>query len=142
MQPWSVASPSAVSGGNWTYFSAMCWFYGRDLFQSRQYPIGLIDTDWGGFAFIFVSFSYLLRSTPDEAWSSPAALAKCPHTPAPPTDPEQAEPSPGTFSVLWNAMIVPFLRTPIYGVIWYQGEADAQAPNAVECWFCLLLLVY
>ena len=115
-EPWSVASAAAVGGGNWTYFSAMCWFYGRDIFQELQYPIGLIATDWGG--------------TPDEAWSSPAALAKCPHSaPAKP----QASPSPDADSTLWNAMIVPFLRTTITGAIWYQGEADAQAPQAVEC---------
>ncbi len=32
---------------------------------------------------------------------------------------------PGTPSVLWNAMIVPFLNMTIKGAIWYQGEANA-----------------
>lgn len=27
---------------------------------------------------------------------------------------------------LWNSMIVPFLKTPIYGAVWYQGESDCQ----------------
>ena len=64
-QPWSVASPTAVGGGNWSYFSAVwfdcsfthqcchdsikcSWFYGRDIFETLHYPIGLIDSDWGG----------------------------------------------------------------------------------------------
>ena len=34
-------------------------------------------------------------------------------------------PSPGTPSVLWNAMIYPFLYMTIKGAIWYQGEANA-----------------
>ena len=36
-------------------------------------------------------------------------------------------------SVLWNAMIVPFLRFPIYGAIWYQAEADAADPVDALC---------
>ena len=47
-QPWSVASPAAIGNGNWSYFSAVCWFYGRDIFEQLNYPIGMIDTDWGG----------------------------------------------------------------------------------------------
>ena len=32
---------------------------------------------------------------------------------------------PGSHSVLWNAMIYPFLNMTIKGAIWYQGEANA-----------------
>ena len=51
------------SSGNFTSFSAVCWLYGKYLFQNIKKPIGLIDTSWGG--------------TPVEAWSSPDALKKC-----------------------------------------------------------------
>ena len=47
----------------WTYFSAVCWFFGRDLYDKLQVPIGLVSPNWGG--------------TPIESWSSPKALAKC-----------------------------------------------------------------
>ena len=57
------------------------------------------------------------------------ALAMCPHA-APPGDRPQADksaiqepglnmPNPEDDSVLYNAMIVPFLRAPIYGMIWF-----------------------
>ena len=52
-----------VNGGVWKYFSAVCWFYGKNLYDQLKRPIGLIATDWGG--------------TPVEAWSSPDALHKC-----------------------------------------------------------------
>ena len=32
---------------------------------------------------------------------------------------------PGTPSILWNAMIYPFLNMTIKGAIWYQGESNA-----------------
>ena len=33
---------------------------------------------------------------------------------------------PNQHSVLWNAMIYPFLNMTIKGAIWYQGEANAR----------------
>ena len=42
---------------------------------------------------------------------------------------------PGSPSVLWNAMIHPFLNMTIYGAIWYQGEANAGHPNTYNCTF-------
>ena len=56
-------SLGSIGHGNWTYFSATCWFFGQNLYDSLKYPIGLVATDYGG--------------TPVEAWSSPDALKKC-----------------------------------------------------------------
>ena len=36
---------------------------------------------------------------------------------------------PGDHSVLWNAMIYPFLNMTIKGAIWYQGEANSRKSN-------------
>ena len=54
---------ATVNGGAWQYFSAVCWFYGRDIYDQYKIPLGLISSNWGG--------------TPDEAWSSPDALKMC-----------------------------------------------------------------
>ncbi|KAL9974148.1 hypothetical protein ACROYT_G011152 [Oculina patagonica] len=126
MQPWSVASSKSVNGGVFKYFSAVCWFYGKNLYDQFKRPIGLIATDWGG--------------TPVESWSSPDALLKCNITGGKVKHlylaPEEKKFSgPYTHSVLYNAMIHPFLNMTIYGAIWYQGEANAFKPYTYNCTF-------
>ncbi|WP_261990468.1 sialate O-acetylesterase [Hymenobacter sp. BT188] len=56
---WQVCSPQTVGG-----FSAVAYFFGRDLHQQYKVPIGLISSEWGG--------------TLAEAWISGAALRKFP----------------------------------------------------------------
>lgn len=47
----------------WSYFSAVCWYYGVHLYKTLNYPIGLIASSFSG--------------SPVESWSSPDALSKC-----------------------------------------------------------------
>lgn len=56
---WSVCTPQTVKD-----FTAVGYFFGRDLHVARGVPIGLIHTSWGG--------------TPAEAWTSEAALRQFP----------------------------------------------------------------
>jgi len=56
---WSVCSPETVIN-----FTAVGYFFARDLFQDRHVPIGIIFSSWGG--------------TPAEAWTSEAGLQKLP----------------------------------------------------------------
>lgn len=66
---WTVPCP--VIGGKRECrvdFSAMCWFYGRDIYTvlavaGKARPIGLIESCWSG--------------SPDEDWMSGTALDKC-----------------------------------------------------------------
>jgi sialate O-acetylesterase len=45
-------------------------------------------------------------------------------------------PSNFSDSVLWNAKVVPYLKTTILGAIWYQGEANAgQDGRQYNCSF-------
>ncbi|KAG9348532.1 hypothetical protein JZ751_002268, partial [Albula glossodonta] len=61
--PWSVPSAEILGGPEFTHFSAVCWLFGRYLYKTLRYPVGLVESCWGG--------------TPVEAWSSSRALQKC-----------------------------------------------------------------
>jgi sialate O-acetylesterase len=95
-------------------FSAMCWFFGRDLYTSlsasgKMRPIGLIETNVGG--------------TPDQHWSSQDALDACKNLPG---NPPWQWPSNFTDSWLWNGKVVPLLRNTIKGAVWMQGESNSN----------------
>jgi len=116
-QPWSIASAGTIGIGDWNAFSAVCWFYGKNLYKTLKVPIGLISDNWGG--------------TPVQAWSSAEALTKCKAMEPPPSRVE----GPNDPTQLWNAMIVPILPMTITGAIWYQGESNAGQPNYYACAF-------
>ncbi|KAK3097695.1 hypothetical protein FSP39_012205 [Pinctada imbricata] len=127
MRPWSLASREALDGPTFHYFSAVCWMYGRMLYDSLQVPIGLISSSYGG--------------TIIEAWSSPDALQNCNISSviSPKNNFEyvldNVAGSPNDEHVLWNAMIHPLLNLTIYGVIWYQGESNTHHPDTYNCTF-------
>jgi sialate O-acetylesterase len=56
---WVVASPQTAPS-----FSAVGFFFGRELYQKLKVPVGLIHSSWGG--------------TPAEAWTSQQTLASLP----------------------------------------------------------------
>ncbi|XP_035479437.1 sialate O-acetylesterase [Scophthalmus maximus] len=104
--PWTVPTAGSVAE-----FSAVCWLFGRYMHDILKYPVGLVESCWGG--------------TPVEAWSSARALEKC----------GLQQSTDGTSSrrnawernsVLWNSMIHPLLKMTIKGAIWYQGESNSM----------------
>uniref|UniRef100_H2Y181 Sialate O-acetylesterase domain-containing protein n=1 Tax=Ciona intestinalis TaxID=7719 RepID=H2Y181_CIOIN len=123
-QPWSVPSKHSLTGDNveWTYFSSLCWLYGRYLYDFLKVPIGLVSSNWGG--------------TPIETWSSTDALKKCGlHLCDEPDFKLEMRNRtitkvPRSNSALWNAMIHPMLNMTIKGAIWYQGETNYDYHNA------------
>jgi len=144
---WVECRPETV--GN---FSAVGYFFGRELHKELKQPVGLIHTSWGG--------------TPAEAWTSMAALRENPglepillrykqalaaypkasakykedlakwqeaakqaktegkQAPARPTMP-LGPGNPNSPAGLYNAMIAPVTPYTIRGAIWYQGESNA-----------------
>jgi sialate O-acetylesterase len=56
---WNVCTPEAVKD-----FTAVGYFFGRDLQKARHVPVGIIHASWGG--------------TPAEAWTSEAGLRPLP----------------------------------------------------------------
>lgn len=124
-QTWSIPNKDTIGGKDWSYFSAVCWLYGKRLYQHRKYPIGLVSSCWGG--------------TPVETWSDPEVLKKCniPVTNAINTEGilDGFHAVPTKPSVLWNAMMYPLTNMTIFGAIWYQGEANFLKPNTYNCSF-------
>jgi sialate O-acetylesterase len=58
---WLPCDPNTLGQGIWNGFSAVGFYFGRNLHQELGVPIGLIQSAWGG--------------TPAEAWTSAEALA-------------------------------------------------------------------
>lgn len=113
---WTPCTPQAVPG-----FSAVAYYFGRELYQKLGVPIGLIHTSWGG--------------TAAEAWTDHDTLAG---------DPDLA-PCLGYNDMptgLYNGMIAPIVNFAIRGAIWYQGESNAGRayqyrkllPAMINCW--------
>lgn len=111
---WAVCSPETVGP-----FSAVAYFFGLEIHQKMGVPVGLIHSSWGG--------------TPAESWTRREVLAawnqeKAAH-PASPT-PKPAEPlaanSNKSPAKLYNGMIHGLLPYTLRGVVWYQGESNAE----------------
>lgn len=92
-------------------FSAVAYFFGRDLRKARDVPIGLISTNYGG--------------TPAEAWTRRGALEEVPELKHYVTG-GNGRRDPGRPMALYNAMIAPVIPYAIKGAIWYQGESNAD----------------
>jgi sialate O-acetylesterase len=108
---WVVCAPDTVGA-----FSAVGYFFARDLQQRLGVPVGVIASTWSG--------------TPVEAWLSPVALDGDPGFAVvaqrwknvPPDYPHRDSWEPGG---LFNGMINPLLPYALRGMLWYQGESNA-----------------
>lgn len=128
-------------------FSAVAYFFGQEIAEKENVPIGLIDTTWGGTpahswislegiananiasiandaAFIARDESLADRLHTDYAREDAAAKASGQPVPIHPRIPNDHSGSwaPGT---LFNAMVAPYVPYTIKGALWYQGETDA-----------------
>jgi sialate O-acetylesterase len=113
---WAECSPKTVGG-----FSAVAYYFGRELHKQLGIPIGLINTSWGGTAAEAWTSRNTIESDPD--------LAPCLTYNSMPTG-------------LYNGMIAPIKNFAIAGAIWYQGESNAGRayqyrkllPAMINCW--------
>lgn len=65
---WKVCTPQTVAEGGWQGFSAVGYFFGRELNAKLGMTIGLIESDWGG--------TRIESWTPPEGFASVPALKK------------------------------------------------------------------
>ena len=156
---WKVCTPATAPR-----FSAVGYFFGRDLMKARSVPVGMINSSVSG--------------TPAQAWTSYSALSKNPslkfytervtraltdyvnnikalserldrHDSSSPKDPSTPPwppdlPAQGcrcpfddnrTPTVLYNGMIAPLTPYAIRGVIWYQGEDNSSEGQLYQTLF-------
>ncbi len=144
---WVLCSPQIVPG-----FSAVAYYFGRELHKELSVPIGLIHTSWGGtpaeawtrremlekdedFALILKRYDDAIAKYPQakkkyeedvEKWKEAVKKAKDGGK-KPPRRPRApfGPANPHSPAGLYNAMIAPLIPYGIQGAIWYQGESNA-----------------
>ena len=152
---WVACDPSTVSS-----FSAVGYLFGRRLHQALGVPIGLIDNAWGGSA----CEAWIRRDLLEgqdlyrpllERWAElesheehaammqayEAALAAWDVTgegsaPKRPRIKLSGQQRPAN---LYNGMLRPILGFTVRGVIWYQGEANAERAYQYREMFPLMI---
>lgn len=125
---WEVCSPETAGT-----FSAVGYFFGRELQKAIDVPVGLINSSWGGTPAESWTPRHALEADPDykpifERWEQLKARWQAESQPASsPTTRPQLDPrtSPQRPMVLYNGMIQPLVPYAIRGAIWYQGESNA-----------------
>ena len=109
---WLEASPESVSN-----FSATAYFFGRQLNNMLDVPIGLLHDSYGG--------------SSAEAWMSADALKSFPEIKVP-AKTDSIKNQSRTPTTLYNGMLHPVVGFTIKGCIWYQGESNREAPDLYE----------
>lgn len=124
---WKVASPETIND-----FSAVGYFFARQIHQSTDVPIGMINNAWGGSSCeAWIDRSVVASEFPqlNERWvaleTSLAELKKKETL----TDDEKRALGNLTGnsrpSNIYNGVLVSHLGYGIRGAIWYQGESNA-----------------
>ena len=103
---WSVCSPKALAN-----FSAVGYGFGKELQETLNVPIGLIDASYGG--------------TPIEGWLGAEYLANNPKLAAIAKKTKNKKWAK-RISHLHNANIYPIRHYNIAGTIWYQGCSNVN----------------
>ena len=160
---WLLPSPQTAPD-----FSAVGYYFARDLQPRLGVPIGIIHSSWGGtqieswisaatlnanpaFAVVAQRWQKLLADYPaskaayDKTMSARAAeqaAAKAKNE-KPKTYPYIRPPAghghQDTPSGLFNGMINPLMPFALRGVLWYQGESNAIRPNEYHALFAAMI---
>ena len=103
--PWQECSPSTAAG-----FTAVGFYFAREVQEKTGVAIGILDANYG--ATVIEQW----MSTKGINWADPSLSA-----------------SPfgkSGWGVRYNATIHPFVRLPIKGALWYQGEGNFSEGDA------------
>jgi sialate O-acetylesterase len=132
---WEICSPETVGT-----FSAVAYYFGRELYKELNVPVGLINSSWGGtqiepwmsakalstdptWPAVLNRWHDEMRKLPEKQAEYEKKLAAW-KPPAPKPRPPMGAGSPRQPAALYNGMIHPLIPAAIRGVIWYQGESN------------------
>ncbi len=105
---WEAVTPNTV-----VELSALAYFYGQQLQEILDVPVGIIQTSWGG----SVVQAWISKEMINNYWE--LNIEKVDIT-------KKTKQIP---TALYNAMIHPLIPYTIKGALWYQGESDHKKPN-------------
>ncbi|MEN8201778.1 MAG: sialate O-acetylesterase [Bacteroidota bacterium] len=108
---WQEASPANVAD-----FSAVAYFFGQQLQEILDVPVGMIHTSWGGSSV--------------QAWISKEVISAYQEV-----NLENVDILEGTNHIptaLYNAMIHPLIPYTLKGALWYQGESNRMEPEVYK----------
>jgi sialate O-acetylesterase len=152
---WVVCTPESIRD-----FSAVLYYFGRQMHGDLKVPMGLIHSSWGGTPIAswisgpslmsdsrlspFLTYwENLIRQYPVNQARYELALKKWElggsqgARPAVPLGPGHAH-EPTT---LYNGMIAPLVKYTIKGALWYQGETEAGRAQGAIYGSALMTLV-
>ena len=148
---WQLSSPQSVLAHGWEGFSAAGWWFGRTIRRELGVPVGLVQAAFGGAKIHpFIKSDTRLGTVSracrrelsgyiqevrnaDQRYQSLLAQKSTPHI----SEEEAIGLHPlkdcneyNTLSMgsAWHAMLSPLGGLPAKGVLWYQGESDADNP--------------
>jgi len=105
---WESANPDNV-----IEFSAIAYFFGQQLQEILDVPVGMIHTSWGGSSV--------------QAWMSKEVMDPFQEVNLKEVDiAKKTEKIP---TALFNSMINPLIPYTIKGALWYQGESNRAEPQ-------------
>ncbi|MDZ4819642.1 MAG: sialate O-acetylesterase [Planctomycetota bacterium] len=94
---WEISGPKTSHG-----FTAVGYYFGRELQKEVKVPVGLIESCLGG--------------TSAERWLSREAME---------SNPKLQGSTEGRRYELYNGLIAPLKDFPVRGFLWYQGESNS-----------------
>ncbi len=160
---WNECNPTNAAD-----FSAVGYFFGRDLRKALKVPVGLIHAAVGGTSVQFwmswrgIEANPAFRAWVDAGkaaevkylaaletyrqqetnllaqWAAAAEQAKQAGQAAP-KKPTHPQRVERTISKVYNGMIAPLQPYEIRGVIWFQGESNSTTASAYTGWFLEML---
>jgi sialate O-acetylesterase len=144
---WNVCTPDTVARGAWGGFSALGYFFGREIQADQKVAVGLMQVAHGGTAIEAWMSAEALEKIPQGCWViapiSQMARDKVKVTPLP-TAPEGATAPTAAYaeaitaangqpheaynyaSACFNSLVAPVFPYALRGVLWNQGEHNAN----------------